>query len=326
MKFLRVLTAILWVSQSFSPSWGTLAPLSEEEKKAAPANHVLAYAPPQVPQQDLFATLPSELQKLVVSMLETDVTFRLKITSKAYMPMVKQKTETLDFEFHPFYRRKPSSFKVTPPLFNCFPNLTNLNLSGNLLNDRSVKDICRLTTLRCLNLSHCKLKMLPDEFGDLINLTFLDMSGNDYEERRLPSAVCRLTRLKTLDARACGFKSLHPQLGNLNALEYLDLSGNRSMSHEIHNFLSEVGELTRLKTLNLKNCSLKKLPDELTKLHTLETLILNDNYLKQLPSKFNNLSALTYLDLSNNPFQRQGLASVVCELPRLKYLFLAIDP
>ncbi|OJX12508.1 MAG: hypothetical protein BGO77_03250 [Caedibacter sp. 37-49] len=90
MKFLRVLTAILWVSQSFSPSWGTLVPLSEEEKKAAPAQHMVAYAPPQEPEHNLLTMLPPEIWNQIASQLKADVTIRIMISHPVLKTFVKK--------------------------------------------------------------------------------------------------------------------------------------------------------------------------------------------------------------------------------------------
>lgn len=63
----------------------------------------------------------------------------------------------------------------------------------------------------------------------------------------------------------------------------------------------EIGQLTSLKTLNLKNNKLVILPPEIGQLTKLKILNLQNNELTWLPSEIGQLTHLKLLDLSHNP-------------------------
>ena len=82
----------------------------------------------------------------------------------------------------------------------------------------------------------------------------------------------------------------------------------------------ELFELRNLKTLDLGNNKLKKIPNGLSKLQNLETLILRHNDLEELPEELFELKNLKILDLGNNKLKR--ISKGLSKLQNLETLIL----
>ncbi|KAG6535124.1 hypothetical protein ZIOFF_000081 [Zingiber officinale] len=96
---------------------------------------------------------------------------------------------------------------------------------------------------------NCDLEELPNNIGKLINLRYLDLSGN-YHIRRLPESLCDLFNLQTLILYGCdNLESLPCDMMKLVNLRKLD--GADKFILEI----TEVGKLTSFQ--NLSASSLK---------------------------------------------------------------------
>lgn len=78
-------------------------------------------------------------------------------------------------------------------------NLTNLNLSNNLLSGSLPAEIRLLSKLRSLDLSNNNFTGVPAEIGQLSQLEILDLSGNAITG--LPHELANLKNLKSLDLR-----------------------------------------------------------------------------------------------------------------------------
>lgn len=78
------------------------------------------------------------------------------------------------------------------------PNITYLNLAGNVLSDALPYSISGITSLSYLNVSHNSLSgQISDVFGKLSNLSTLDLSFNSFAQD-LPSSFSSLSNLSTL--------------------------------------------------------------------------------------------------------------------------------
>ena len=135
-------------------------------------------------------------------------------------------------------------------------NLTDLDLSYNSI---STKHIQGLTKLTSLNLSYCKI---GNEgiiaLSGLVNLTDLNIQGNELYDRRNPNQdICftvlqKLNNLEKLDMRYNDFSVVN--LNNLTKIRYLNLEG----CGKLHGFpsLRNIGTLTSLTHLNINipNC------------------------------------------------------------------------
>ncbi|XP_031259203.1 TMV resistance protein N-like [Pistacia vera] len=134
-------------------------------------------------------------------------------------------------------------------------------------------NICKLKYLKQLNLFGCiKLERLPDDFGDLEALE--DLNTGETIIKEVPSSILHLPKLRRL--QLCRDEPA-PLNWVLNSL-----SGSNS-----------------LVSLNLSNCQMTKLPDNLGQLFFLENLFLRENNFESIPENIKRLSKLRLLDISN---------------------------
>ena len=131
---------------------------------------------------------------------------------------------------------------------------------------------------------------LPDELGQLGDLTVLNLGGN-YLSGGIPVEIGRLTFLEALNLeenRLTG--TIPPEIEHLGNLETLHLAGNQLSGN---------------------------LPAALEHLDALETLALGDNaFSGSIPPEIGQLQALIHLDLSINGFT----GSLPAEIGRLRNL------
>ena len=117
-----------------------------------------------------------------------------------------------------------------------------LNLSYQSLGIFPTCDIDR--HLRKLNLSHNKLKQLPETFGDLINLTHLLLNDNDLSS--LPTTFKQLKKLQELDLSNNKLKGLSENIADLKLLERLFVEGNPLTAEEIRRLVELMEKRRRL--------------------------------------------------------------------------------
>ena len=164
---------------------------------------------------------------------------------------------------------------------------------------------------------------IPPEFGNLDELTYLRLRGNNLSGT-IPEEILRLINLDTLSLGDNNLSGpIPPALGNLTALESLSLAANEltgpippqlgnlphlEMLTLAWNNLSgpippELGRLTTLRErLDLNHNALSgPIPPELGQLATVQHLSLRDNDLTgPIPPALGNLTSLRWLFLSNN--------------------------
>ena len=132
-----------------------------------------------------------------------------------------------------------------------------------------------------------RLNTLPDDIGDLEDLTVLCINNNHL-------------------------KTLPNTIGSLLGLTNLNLHGNQLT------FLPDsIGELTNLTYLYLSNNRLTTLPDSINDLSNLTHLSLHNNQLTTLPDSMSGLVSLTHLYLNNNPIVD---LSILQKLPNLRFV------
>ena len=83
-------------------------------------------------------------------------------------------------------------------------------------------------------------------------------------------------------------------------LSFPNLENLEIMDANIGDFPSEIGMLTKLKKVVLKNCRLTSLPESIGNLTNLIHLDLSENRLSSLPDSIGNLVKLVHLDVSKN--------------------------
>lgn len=103
----------------------------------------------------------------------------------------------------------------------------------------------RMRCLKALDLSRNRLRKLPKEVGEVMNLRYLNLSFNPLEE--LPEAVCDLCNLQTLKLLSCNHLTKLPRgIGKLINLRHLEIDGTNNLTR-----LPEgIGRLSALRTLS----------------------------------------------------------------------------
>ncbi|CAN1169373.1 Receptor-like protein EIX2 [Linum perenne] len=171
----------------------------------------------------------------------------------------------------------------------------------------------------------------------LNNLSYLDLSLNDFEGLQIPEFLGELKNLRYLNLSYASFSGqVPPNLGNLSNLKYLDiysgsysssgimgmetqnpswLSGLSSLKHlnlglvTIHSidaqWLHAVNMIPSLLELHLPSCGLQDMAETIPFVNftSLSVLDLSQNsFNSSFPVWLSNLTSLTKLDLSTNSF------------------------
>jgi hypothetical protein len=176
----------------------------------------------------------------------------------------------------------------------------------------------RLTSIQRLELTHNELETLPDHLSNLVNLYDLNVSNNKLES--LPAFVSNFGKLQILKATHNQLKEVPSELCQCGNLRMLDLSNNPTITSLPEN----LGDLKKLRVLNLRDCKLTKLPHSIGELEDLELLDLRGNALTQLPESFGNLKKLKYLILDRN--QLESLPKSFTKLESLARLSVDGNP
>jgi Leucine-rich repeat (LRR) protein/Na+-transporting methylmalonyl-CoA/oxaloacetate decarboxylase gamma subunit len=141
---------------------------------------------------------------------------------------------------------------------------------------------------------------LPDSFGDLFNLTNIQLREN-YLYETLPSSIGLLSQLRTLDISFNFFSQTFPEsFGNLTNLVNLNAGWNTfdgTLGDSFYNLIS-------LETVGLGgNAFYGFITSDINKLKNLREIEIANNYFTGPLPEFYDLPMLTYLDFSANNFE-----------------------
>jgi Leucine-rich repeat (LRR) protein len=189
------------------------------------------------------------------------------------------------------------------------PNLEYLKLRNcDYINKLSSTILPGLLNLISLTIHECPLEALPNDFGRLHNLQYLniDLGANHHKPTicKLPDSFSGLSNLRNLTLR--NFKDLQDMPSSMMGLQ-------------------------RLWFLTLHACPLRAFPDDFGRLHSLKELNidLGANHHKptisKLPDSFSELSNLTKLKLRNFKYLHD-MPSSMMGLQRLRILSLYACP
>ena len=127
----------------------------------------------------------------------------------------------------------------------------SLELRLNRLSGELPNALGYLTSLKVLEITGHRYTngnlrgSIPDGLGDLINLEYLDLHGNNLSGK-IPSALGKLNKLEYLDLRMNNLRgSIPASMGELTSLEGLDLSEN-SLTGEIPVSFADLANLEDL--------------------------------------------------------------------------------
>ena len=180
-------------------------------------------------------------------------------------------------------------------------NLNNESIHGRL---DSSSSLFRLHYLQDLNLANNYFhdSYIPPEFGNLTNLSYLNLSNAGIIEQ-IPIEISRLTRLVTLDLSINELDLKNPNLAmlvqNLTRLTELYL-GRIPISLQGNEWCQALSSsLPNLKVLSMSYCNLQgPLDSSLLKLQSLSIINLNlNNFNAPVPEFFADFKNLTSLNL-----------------------------
>ncbi|KAK7794573.1 hypothetical protein R5R35_003590 [Gryllus longicercus] len=210
---------------------------------------------------------------------------------------------------------KVKSSGIPADLFQ-LEELTTLDLSHNKLKEIP-EGLERARSLLVLNLSHNQIESIPNAlFMHLTDLLFLDLSSNQLET--LPPQTRRLANLQTLvlNHNPLG----HFQLRQLPSLMNLETLHMRNTQRTLNNIPTNLETLTNLNDLDLAQNSLPKVPDALYALPNLRRLNLSDNEITELSQAVEMWQRLEVLNLCRNKLT--ALPPSLCKITSLRRLYV----
>lgn len=204
-----------------------------------------------------------------------------------------------------------SGLKALPKqLWECFPGLRKLDLSGNCLTSLP-SQIGSLSKLESLRLNDNELKSLPKEIGNLRALINFECAYNALES--LPDSICKMRALMSLNLSCNRLESLPNDLHGLKNLKFFYLEYN------VLKMLSpSIGYLPKLVGLYLIGNDLTSLPNSMRELENLQYLVIQDNQLVELPKNIGDMQSLRSLCVDGNKLTE--LPESIVLLEDLEYL------
>ena len=155
------------------------------------------------------------------------------------------------------------------------------------------KSLFNLQHLNYLNITQTCLQEVPEEIGQLMNLTNLVLHSNEIS--KIPDTIGKLEKLKVLDCSRNKLTSLPDEIGKLPQLITMNLSANL-----LKILPSQIGN-TKLSVLNLSNNQFEAFPDICyPELVHLSEIYVNGNQIKEIPAAINQLSSLKILNVVDN--------------------------
>ena len=186
---------------------------------------------------------------------------------------------------------------------NCYniEETTGINLESQGLYGEIPPEIGDLINLNFLHLGGNNFSgVIPSEIGNLVQMGDLILGGNNFEGE-IPGAIYDLTNLAVLNLGDNNFSGeISSEIGNLTNLAYFILAGNQLTG----TIPSEIGSLSELRHVILGNNDFSGvLPSTLGDLHNLEILFIeNNDFEGEFPDIFSNSPNFNDLNARDNNF------------------------
>lgn len=163
---------------------------------------------------------------------------------------------------------------------------------------------------------NCTIKKIPESLSLLQNLRQLFIIGRPHERHTyLPKNMNPMPSLETLAISGLWLVHLSDFLCSLKSLRTLNLTED-----DLDKIPKGVYKLNYLKNLILRRNRIKLIPDTLTKIKTLQYIDLSENKLKDLPDTITDLKELNTLNLSHNKFS--FFPESICDIKSLQKIYL----
>ncbi|XP_076902242.1 plant intracellular Ras-group-related LRR protein 9-like [Bidens hawaiensis] len=172
----------------------------------------------------------------------------------------------------------------------------------------------KIRTLVYLNLSSNQLEVIPDSVAGLENLEELNVSSNILES--LPDSIGCLYKLKILDVSSNKLEALPDSIAHCRSLVELDASFNK-----LTYLPTKIGhQLVRLKKLSIPLNKVRNLPTSIGEMISLQYLDAHFNELRGLPNSIGKLSNLEVLNLASNFSDLRELPDTIGDMTSLREL------
>ncbi|XWS34721.1 hypothetical protein CRYUN_Cryun21dG0062200 [Craigia yunnanensis] len=191
-----------------------------------------------------------------------------------------------------------------------------------------------------VELSGRQLRLLPEAFGKLHGLIYLNLSGNQLEV--IPDSIGGQKKLEELDASSNLLQYLPDSIGLLLNLRILNVSGNNlndlpesiarcsslvELDASFNNLTclpSNIGYgLPNLEKLSIQLNKIHFLPPSICEMRSLRYLDVHFNELHGLPQVIGRMTNLEVLNLSSNFNNFMGLPETISDLINLRELDLS---
>jgi hypothetical protein len=195
-------------------------------------------------------------------------------------------------------------------------NLVGAEISKRIEDANGCLDpnLFKLRHINFLEIAKTKLSVLPEQIGNIVNLTSLLCHTNSLTS--VPVELGKLVNLKNLDLSNNKLAEVPRELENLTELMSINFSGNQLQA------LFPLEKLTKLAVLDVSRNKFKKLPDDLgnSSLENLSNVNASFNELAELNENLVELAALKTFNVENN--QITHVPAVLCQCVKLKDLLM----
>ncbi|XP_019085967.1 PREDICTED: plant intracellular Ras-group-related LRR protein 2 [Camelina sativa] len=191
-----------------------------------------------------------------------------------------------------------------------------------------------------IDLSGQELKLLPEAFGKIVGLVYLNLSRNDLTF--IPDAISKLKNLEELDVSSNSLESLPDSIGMLLNLRILNVNGNslttlpESIAHcrslveldasynNLTSLPTNIGYgLQNLEKLSIQLNKLRYFPGSISEMYNLKYLDAHMNEIHGIPNSVGRLTKLEVLNLSSNFNNLMGVPDTITDLTNLRDLDLS---
>lgn len=155
----------------------------------------------------------------------------------------------------------------------------------------------------------------------LFSLKSFCQNNTDTVFNSMETALVNPANVKSLDLSRQHITQLPKEITQLTNLEKIDMGSNPEL--DLNQAFDLLKQIKSLKELELTDCKLKTIPNNISQLSNLEELSLDDNELTEFPAPIKQLNNLKYLSLFSNNIQKLHFKNG--ELPHLVYINLCYN-